>query len=303
MSTLNNQILTTALSFGGGVDSSTIGAMDLNRPLAAELLDITIEELNVKLPAFNEVVFADTGNESDETIANVARFMAAFEAAGKTVHVVRRHEVVNQKSDDRGIIDWLMRLGSLPVMGGAAHVCSKLFKGETIEKAIGKRNFIIGIEADEARRTVFIPPKDGSTFVYPLLDLGITREMCLELLPKLGFAGVVKSSCGVCPFKSIEEIRDMWANDRKAWDICVAVEDNFKATSPVKHQLWIDAGKPVDSAGRATHGMWRLDSWAEGRRLFLKKVDGRQLSVHEWADKFQAEDDAKVSLIPLRRVA
>ena len=288
------------LSFGGGVDSSCIAAMDLNRPLAAKLLGISLEELNAALPTFDNVVFADLGAETESTDRNVARFVEAFEEAGKTVHIVRRHEVVNQRSDDQGITDWLLRLGTVPVMGGGPHACSKLFKGDTIEKAVGAQHFIIGVEANEGRRLVFTPPKGGSTFSYPLVDLGITREMCLELLPQLGFAGVTKSSCVFCPFKSEEELREMYNNDARDWALCRKVEENFRVTSPVKHQAWLDAGQPLNAAGRAPEGMWRLDSWAEGRRLFVKRVGGRQLSIDEWAAKFDAEEASQANLIPIR---
>lgn len=296
-----NNILETTLSFGGGVDSSTIAALDLNRELGAELLGISLEELNSKLPTFNEIVFADTGNESDETMANVRRFKAAFEAAGQTFHIVRRHEAIAVTTDDKSIVDWCLRLGILPLVAGGSHACSKLFKGETIRAALGDRNFIIGIEANEGRRIVFTKPKGGSSFVHPLVDLGITREMCEELLPKLGFTGVEKSSCGICPFRQEEEIRDVWANKPELWAICEEIEENFRMTSPIKNQAWIDAGRPVDGAGRALKGMWKLDSWKEGRRLFVKKIDGRQLSVAEWAERFAAEEAAE--LIPLRSVA
>lgn len=284
----------TTLSFGGGVDSSTILAMHLNRELAAELLGITQDALNAALPAFEEIVFADTGAESDATMANVARFQAAAEQAGLVFHIVRK--APTKRAPDRTITEWLMRLGSVPVMGGAKHICSKKWKGEAIEKAIGARNFIIGIEANEGRRLVFDAPKGGSTFCHPLVDLEITREMCEQLLPALGFAGVEKSSCVFCPFKSEDELRHMFHNDRKAWALCEQVEANFEASSPRKHQAWLDAGKPTDSAGRALAGMWRLDSWAEGRRLFVKRIDGRQLSVAEWGERFARE-------IPLREVA
>lgn len=291
-------LLETTLSFGSGVDSSMIGAMDLNRPLAAKLLGITLDQLNAALPQFNSVVFADVGAETKSTYANLARFQKAFEEAGKTFHIVRIQDVV--KTQDATITDWIMRLGIVPVMGGGPHVCSKKFKGDVIRKSLGDRNFIIGIEADEARRTVFTPPKGDSTFCYPLLDLGITREMCLDLLPKLGFPGVTKSSCFFCPFKSEGELRDMWANDRESWDKCEEIENNFRDTSARKHQAWLDAGKPVDSAGRAKAGMWRLDAWKEGRRLFVKKINGQQLTIAEWAARFAGEQQVDaIALVQL----
>jgi len=290
--------LKTSLSFGGGVDSSTILAMALNRPLAAELLGITLEALDAALPHFDEVVFADTGAESEATMRNVARFQAAATAAGMDFQIVKKQPT--KRAPDTTITEWLLRLGSVPVMGGGKHICSKKWKGEAIEKAIGARNFIIGIEANEGRRLVFDAPKGGSTFCHPLVDLGITRERCLELLPALGFDGVEKSSCVFCPFKSEDELRDMWLRDRAAWDLCERVEANFREASSRKHQAWIDAGKPTDSAGRALAGMWRLDSWKEGRRLFVKRIDGRQLSMQEWAKRFENEG---AELIPLLEVA
>lgn len=284
----------TALSFGGGVDSSTILAMALNRPLAASLLGITLDELNAALPHFDEIVFADTGAESAATMANIARFKEVSEAAGFTFHIVRK--APTKRAPDRSITEWVMRLGTVPVMGGGKHICSKKFKGEAIEAAIGTRHFLIGIEANEGRRLVFDAPKDGSTFSHPLVDLGITREQCERLLPALGFDGVEKSSCVFCPFKSEEELRFMFHNDREAWELCEAVEENFRVKNKAKHEAWLAAGKPVDSAGRALHGFSRLDSWAEGRRLFVKRVDGRQLSVKEWGERFAAE-------IPVRMVS
>ena len=287
----------TSLSFGGGVDSSTILAMALNRSLASSLLGISQAELNAALPFFNEVVFADTGAESAATMRNIERFKVAAEAAGMDFQIVKKQPT--KRAPDTTITEWLLRLGSVPVMGGGKHICSKKWKGEAIEAAIGKRHFIIGIEANEGRRLVFDAPKGGSTFCHPLVELGITREKCLELLPLLGFDGVEKSSCVFCPFKSEEELRDMWLRDREAWELCERVEANFQAASSRKHQAWLDAGKPTDSAGRALAGMWRLDSWKEGRRLFVKRVDGRQLSVREWSDRFAAEQN----LIPVRMVA
>ncbi len=286
----------TSLSFGGGVDSSTILAMDLDRDRAAQLLGITREDLDRKLPEFDEVVFADTGAESAATMANVERFRIAAEAAGKTFHIVKK--TPTKRAPDRTITEWLLRLGTVPVMGGGKHICSKKWKGDAIKDELGVRHFIIGIEADEGRRLVFDAPKGGSTFCHPLVDLGLTRAMCEELLPQLGFAGVEKSSCVFCPFKSEEELRFMWKHDREGWALCERVEAAFEEASPRKHQAWLDAGKPTDSAGRAKPGMWRLDSWAEGRRLFVKRIDGRQLSVAEWADRFASEAD----LIPVTQI-
>ena len=55
------------LSFGGGVDSSAILAMNLEPKKAAKYLGITVKELRKHIPDYDYVVFADPGSEWPET--------------------------------------------------------------------------------------------------------------------------------------------------------------------------------------------------------------------------------------------
>ena len=59
-------------------------------------------------------------------------------------------------------------------------------------------------------------------------------------------------------------------------------------------QAWLDAGKPLvgEKRPRAPKGMWRIDSWAAGARLFAKRVEGRQLSTGEWRARVTVVEDA-----------
>lgn len=272
------------LSFGGGVDSSTLIAIDENRDRACEFLGISREELDRVFPVIEHHVFADTGAESAATYRNIERVQ---EILGGRLNIVRK--------DGETITEWCLRLGSVPVMPGGSHVCSLKYKGEVMAKWAKERElnptWIIGIEANEGRRAKrFTAPKgDTANYIYPLIDLGLTRDRCLELLAFLGWHGVEKSSCVFCPFKSEDELRDMWLNDREAWDLCVKIEHRFEEASLEKHRAWIDAGRPLNKGGRAPRGMWRKDSFAEGARLFVKKVDGRQLSLAEWDARFFEE--------------
>jgi hypothetical protein len=148
----------------------------------------------------------------------------------------------------------------------------------------------IGIEANEGRRTkAFTPPKgDTATYRYPLQDMGMTRQDCIDLLAEYGVE-VAKSSCVFCPFMSHEEIREI-RQDAEAWETIKLVEKRFSETSPRKHQAWIDAGKPLNKGGRCLKGHWRKDPWAEGTRLFIRKHNGKQLSVAEWEQVIDQEE-------------
>ena len=80
------------------------------------------------------------------------------------------------------------------------------------------------------------------------------------------------------------EIREVRKNPED-WATIKLVERRFSEESGRKHQAWLDAGKPLNKGGRCNAGHWRKDSWAEGTRLFIRKVDGKQLTVDEWSER------------------
>ena len=257
------------LSFGGGVDSSAI--------LAYHLFE---ENLNI-----DHVVFADTGAESADTYRNVEFFRELCEHYDLPFTVVRK--------DGETLTEWVTRLGIVPVMAGGSHVCSKKFKGDVIQKWVRDAypdeqiTFLIGIEKNERHRTARFtkPASDTNEYEYPLVDMGWDRAACVAYLDRREIE-VGKSSCVYCPFMSEEEISEM-RFDPEAWQTIKLVEQRFAEESSKKHQAWIDAGKPLNKGGRCNAGHWRKDPWAEGQRLFVRKKNGRQLSVDEWEQYFK----------------
>lgn len=270
---------------GGGLDSTTLVAIDLNRDTSAKLLGTTREHLDSVFPRPDVWLFSDTGAEHTGTYENVASLQRLI---GDRFKVVQR--------EGENILDWCLRLGIVPLMPGGSHICSLKFKGEVMQKwakaeGINAATWIIGIEANEGKRAKrFQKPRgDAGKYIYPLMDLGLDRDACATLLDMLGWDKPIKSSCVFCPFKSAEEIRWMYRNDQAAWDTCAEVEDAFRVMSAIKHGKWLDAGQPLNRGGRAPKGMWRKNSWAAGARLFAKKVNGKQLTMQEWAEIFEAE--------------
>lgn len=287
--------------FGGGLDSTTLVEIDLDRDRAASLMQISRERLDEVFPSPDLWIFSDTGAEHAHTYKQVAEI--ADRLGDRFVRVAK---------DGESILEWNLRLGTVPVMPGSSHTCSLKYKGEVMEKFVDEQfrcnvTWIIGIEADEAGRAKrFTKPKGNDhTYLYPLMDLELTREGCTTLLGLMGAFAPEKSSCVYCPFKSVDELRWMYFNDRAAWNVCERVEDAFEAASQYKHQAWIDAGKPLSQGKRprAPRGMWRLDSFAEGARLFAKTVNGQRLTVREWAETFETERELQSEMmIPVRMV-
>lgn len=271
------------IAFGGGVDSSALLAINLHRDRAASLIGIPRATLDEAFPVADAAVFSDTGAERSATYRNVDAFEAAYLNAGLSfIRVARAKENITQ---------WLLRLGALPLMPGSSHLCSLKFKTEVMHsqaEALFPGSQIvwsIGIEANEDRRankSFTVRESSVHSSSYPLRRLGLDRKACEAIIVALGFAPVVKSSCVFCPFMQEAEIAEVIATEPEAWAVVRQIEETFAATSPRKHQAWLDAGRPVNSAGKALKGMWRKDSWADGARLFAKRVNGRQLSAQEW---------------------
>jgi PP-loop superfamily ATP-utilizing enzyme len=254
------------LSFGGGVDSSAI-----------LLIHLFSKNLGVEM-----VVFADTGAEHPDTYRNVEYFQKLCTKHNLPFFIV--------KKEGETITDWCLRLGVLPVMAGGSHICSKKFKGDVIAKwaksqGIDKPVYLIGIEANEGYRCErFTPPADDKAeYQYPLVEMNLDRAACQKIISDNGIE-VRKSSCVFCPFMSPNEIKSAMKDPHSA-QVIRMIESNFEQTSARKHAAWLDAGKPVDRAGRALRGMWKKDSWKEGRRLFVKKVNGKQLTVSQWTQQ------------------
>ena len=282
---------TTILSLGGGVDSTALLAIDLHRDEAADLLGLDRADLDRLYPKLDQVVFSDTGAEFDETYDNIALARKKCMAAGLPFTIVSK-KTSSGRSIKEDLPEFLNRLGCLPTMPGQSHLCSVKFKGEVMtswaeDTFTGEIQFVIGIEANETRRTRFKMKKKKNTKntytpIYPLVALDLDRAKCEMVLRHLWDGAVRKSSCFFCPYMQEGEIAELINENPEKWEAVKAIEENFRQTSIVKHQKWIDAGKPTRSDGKAPEGMWSRDSYAEGKRLFAKTIGGKQLSAIEW---------------------
>tara|TARA_Y100000310_G_scaffold14911_1_gene14968 strand:- start:152 stop:1069 length:918 start_codon:yes stop_codon:yes gene_type:complete len=299
------------LCFGGGVDSTALLAIHFDRDRASRMLGIERKEIDRHLPHFDYVVHADTGFEWPITVENVEYAKQECESRGMTLKVVRdgKHE--------RGILDWCLHTGSIPLLPGARHACSNRFKRVPINRWAkdkwgkgAKVGWILGIEANEGYRSkrfnVTKGELDNSGLdieqYYPMgeKELNIDRDAAKAFLREIEWPYIHKSSCMFCPFMKPHEIFDVIENEPESWDLVKQVEAQFKETSPAKHQRYLDAApnnrvKPTEKHPdgiRAKQGMWSVDYYNDENdpaRLFAKRINGRRLSVEEWEERAKAQ--------------
>lgn len=100
---------------------------------------------------------------------------------------------------------------------------------EYVER-FGKLKVMIGITAEEAKRRV--GDRSGEPIwsqkcidkVYPLVDLGLTRHDCQEIIRSYGREVPLPSNCMMCPFVSPVELLWLWTFRREEYDKWVVFE-------------------------------------------------------------------------------
>lgn len=122
-------------------------------------------------------IFADTGFEHQAMYNRLDRVEARLKAIHGEQFEVRR------VSRDETLQDYIKKTKYYP--SPVARFCTRMFKIEPIDaflKNQGECELMIGLNADEAERAGNHGLVSNVCYTYPLIDLGITRDQCLEYL-------------------------------------------------------------------------------------------------------------------------
>lgn len=204
------------LSNGGGVNSNGL------------LIWLFHNELD--LFKSMSIVFADTHGELPETYEAEKRLEAWLADRGQSVVWVsagslEKHSLKEQVNPMRHN-KW----------------CTDKFKirpiNEWADGFLGRpRVHILGIAADEALRAKPNPQAD-ITNRYPLVEAGITRAECNNLIASEGFQPVPKSGCFFCPLARVSYFVGLQRAHPELYNRAVAME---KANGhPLKHKFLED---------------------------------------------------------------
>jgi hypothetical protein len=89
----------------------------------------------------------------------------------------------------------------------------------------------VGIASDEARRARESTAK-WVTNRYPLVELGYTRERCVYELGKAGWPMPKRSSCVMCPLRSMEDWREMRAEEPDDFARACEIDEEIRSRCP-----------------------------------------------------------------------
>ena len=169
------------LSHGGGVNS------------------VALQLLAIEQGLDFESVFVDHGADLPMTY----EYMAMLVDKGYPITVI--------KPDVAGVSDlyeYCIKYAILP--DRRFRWCTQKFKVEPLDAYYERPALeLIGFDAGEAKRRLSITGKTGVEQDFPLIEAGIDRQGCIDLIKRHGLPVPPKSGCYFCPFRSLSQWREL----------------------------------------------------------------------------------------------
>lgn len=239
-----------AISYGGGVQSTALLVLAAQRRIDFPL-----------------ALFANVGEDSEhpDTIAYVNEVAVPYAAANGIELVILR------KIRKDGTPDTLLKriergTTTVPIpmrMSGSAapgnQSCTAEFKIRVIAKELKRRGATakspalcaLGISVDEFQRMRTDSGIPYEALAYPLIDLRMDRQDCINLIKEAGLPVPGKSSCFFCPFHSKAMWRDLLKTRPDLFAEAARIERlmNDRRTALGKDPVWMTSAlKPLDEA-------------------------------------------------------
>ena len=184
-------------SFGYGVNSVA--------------LDIEYKHMLKKL-------FSDTHNESDETYS----FKHYYENE-LGIEVITLDDPVQGHSS---LYDYCVAYKTVPHR--AFRWCTDKFKRHRVSQVYKddpEPVVFMGIAYDERHRAK-LEKKGKVTYKYPLVENGVTRKQCIEIIEEAGVRVPPKSGCWFCPFQSKQSWLRLLRDHPDQYELAVQLEKN-----------------------------------------------------------------------------
>ena len=175
-------------------------------------------------------IWCDTGAEHGEMYKRIDDVFSKL----KDIHD-GDFELVKVKNEKyNGLEEYAKKAKFMP--SGMARYCTRLFKIEPIDNYLSKQGdceLMIGFNADEEGRTGNLGLKENVKYTYPLIDAGLNRGECEELLKLHGLhpqfpVYMLRGGCRMCFFKSEKEYKAMYFLNRSEYNEMIEFEEGMQ---------------------------------------------------------------------------
>jgi hypothetical protein len=235
-------------SFGGGVQSTAV--------LALQALG--------RLPdPYDAFLFANVGDDSEDPLT--IEYFHEYHKPFAKKHGIELHELHNTlRGKPITLVEDILRPTRsiiIPMYVGTApgrRKCTGDYKIKVVHRWHRKLGSTsenpatvgLGISVDEIQRARTDSGFDDQLLDYPLLDLGMHRRDCFDVIEEVGLPKPPRSACFFCPFHSMESWREL-KNERpalfaKAVEIEEAMGDRCDELGK-GYKMWMTKfGAPLD---------------------------------------------------------
>jgi len=185
------------LSFGAGVNSTALAILVINMGWRGE------------------IVMSDTGCEYPETYCYIDYFEREW-LQPRGFEVVR----IRQTKYKGGLplLECCEAAAMIPL--AAVRWCTSEYKVKPMNRYSAGRENMIGIAADEAHR-------QGDA-IRPLVEAGVTRKGCIDIIEAEGLDVPQKSGCYICPFQRNNQWRMLWERHPGLFERAMLLEEGTK---------------------------------------------------------------------------
>ncbi len=212
-----------------------------------------------------EIVFSDTGTEWPGTYCFmdyfakewlVPRGQCVIRLGPKQVHTT------DKSMGSNTIIEYCEKRHIAPM--AAVRWCTQNWKIFPIHKYIESRSIMIGIAAEESHRK----PDD----IRPLVDRGIDRKGCIDIIQKEGLSVPRKSGCFICMFQRNAQWKELYDRYPELFERAMNLEESVQ-----RHKKGRTAAT-LDVAGKVTLRQRKL---AFDSQLSLPEIDMDELGEYQ----------------------
>jgi len=175
-------------------------------------------------------IWCDTGAEHDLMYQRID----LVEEKLKEIHKGDFNLIRVKNEKHIGLEDYAIKSKYMP--SGQSRYCTRLFKIEPIDSYLGKQGdceLMIGFNADEEGRTGNLELKSNVNYTYPLIENGLTRDDCEDILRINGLhpelpVYMLRGGCRMCFFKSEKEYKAMYHLSKKEFLSMVDFEEGLQ---------------------------------------------------------------------------
>lgn len=208
----------TSLSFGAGVQTTALLVLIANG----------------EWPRPDSILFADTGNEKPETYGYMADHIAPFiQYHGLEIKVLGSDWRTGHYAAP--LYDYCMEHRMLP--GTFVRWCTDRYKVKPILRYLkhemgatkeGPVESWIGISTNEAHRATRARPGGIQLKRYPLIELGLSRADCEDIILEAELPIPPKSGCWFCPFQKQSAWHRMKREKPEQFAAAMSMEKNAR---------------------------------------------------------------------------